>query len=248
MDLKLAAFRALLNDQSSNYTAVAVAVAALVTFGLVIVLALIATILPGRRAAKRGATAGGSDARGATSGEAMSATHDEAGSAVLDHRVEGSVARRPPLRRRLRRGFAGAALVTVIVVAGIIGAGALWYRGTSSDTYCAHSCHSMSKAALSWENSPHSAVPCTTCHESANRRAIPKNVITRLSYIYLQAIGGSARPDPVPSARCLACHTKVLDEHLTARNGETFTHREVLVETPACETCHDRQGHRSARR
>ena len=49
MYLKLAALRELILDPSANYTAVAVAIAALVTFFLVIVLALIALVMPARR-------------------------------------------------------------------------------------------------------------------------------------------------------------------------------------------------------
>ena len=219
MDLKLAAFRALLRDPSGDYTAVAVAVAALVTLGLVVVLALIASVLPGRHSPEGDGENTGAD----TSTEL-------------------------PVRRRKRLGYAGAAVVTVIAVAGAIGAGALWYRDTSSTAYCAQSCHSMSKAVLSWQNSPHAAVPCTRCHESANRRAIPQIAATRLYYVYLQITGGSARANPVPTARCIACHNEVLDTRLTARNGEIFTHRSLLEETSSCATCHGQQGHKGLRK
>ena len=219
MDLKLTALRALLRDPSGDYTAVAVAVAALVTLGLVVVLALIASVLPGRRAPEGDDENTGADA-----------------STEL------------PVRRRRRLGYAGAVVVTVIAVAGAIGAGTLWYRGTSSNDYCAQSCHPMSKAVLSWQDSPHAAVPCTRCHESSNRRAIPQIAATRLYYVYLQITGGSARANPVPSARCLACHTEVLDVRLTARNGEIFTHRSVIEATPSCATCHGQQGHEGLRK
>ena len=90
MDLKLTALRALLRDPSGDYTAVAVAVAALVTLGRVVVLALIASVLPGRRSPEEDGENTGAD----TSTEL-------------------------PVRRRKRLGYAGAAVVTVIAVASI---------------------------------------------------------------------------------------------------------------------------------
>lgn len=207
-----------MRDPSGDYTAIAVAVAALVTLGLVVVLTLIASVLPGRRAQKN--------------------NEDEDADASTEL----------PVRRRKPLGCAGAAVVAVIALAGAVGAGALWYRGTSSNTYCAQTCHSMSKAVLSWRVSPHAAVPCTRCHESGNRRAIPRIAATRLYYVYLQITGDSARVNPVPPARCIACHTEVLDVRLTARNGETFTHRNVIEATPSCATCHGQQGHEGQRK
>ena len=228
MDPKLAAFRALLRDPSSNYTAVAVAIGALVTFGLVIVLVLIATILPGRRPKKLDPSVDAPPEPGAPRD-----MHADA------HRI--------PSGPRRRLSCAGALLVGAIVAAGVIGASTLWYRGTSTDAYCAATCHAMSKAVLSWRNSPHSAVPCVRCHESASPRAIPHNATMRLYFVYLQFTGAPARSDIVPSSRCVTCHTSVLDAKLIARNGEPFTHREALVATPSCGTCHGQQGHQPSR-
>lgn len=56
VDSKLSALRALLQDPSANYTAVAVAIAAVVTFALAIILTLIAIVMPKRRAIPAGAT------------------------------------------------------------------------------------------------------------------------------------------------------------------------------------------------
>ena len=233
MDLKLAALRALLRDPSSNYTAVAVAVAVLVTFGLVIVLTLIATILPGRRPVRQH--------------EASSLPEgDDQGGAGANEDDDSLTPISPAARRS--RGCAGVALVAVTIALGAIGAGALWYRGTSVNSYCSQTCHSMSKAVLSWQHSPHSAIPCVRCHESADLRAIPRNAAKRLYFVYLQATDSTAGPDPVPQTRCIACHAGVLDAKLIARNGETFTHRQALVATPACDSCHGQQGHQPARR
>ena len=228
LDPKLAALRALLRDPSSNYTAVAVAIGALVTLGLVIVLVLIATILPGRRQKELD-----SPLSAQPEPSASDDAHPDAG--------------RVPAGSRRWLSCAGALLVGAIVTAGAIGAGALWYRGTSTDAYCAATCHAMSKAVLSWRNSPHSAVPCVRCHESASPRAIPQNAAMRLYFVYLQFTGAPARSDIVPPTRCITCHTSVLDAKLIARNGEPFTHREALVATPSCGTCHGPQGHQPSR-
>ena len=56
MEPNFAAMQELLRDPSANYTAVALAIAALVTFMLVIILTLIAVVMPKRRAVPSGNT------------------------------------------------------------------------------------------------------------------------------------------------------------------------------------------------
>jgi len=209
VELKLAALRELIRDPSANYTAVAVAIAALVTFFLVVILALIALVMPARRSAR----AGESDASAP------------------------------------RLGVAGTLLLSLIVLLGISGAAGLWYQQTSTDTFCAQTCHSMQKAALSWARSPHESVSCIRCHEDSGLASVPRNSAYRLFYVYRQYVdNGPVVPLAVPASRCLSCHNDLLDAKLIARNGDPFTHREVLAEGSSCRSCHRSQGHEPGRK
>ena len=207
MDPKLAALRELLRDPSANYTAVAVAIAALVTFVLAVILTLVAAVMPKRRA--------------------LAAASDS-----------------PP-----RLGVVGSILIVVVVIAGVTGASALWYQQTSTDEFCAQTCHSMQPATLSWTRSPHGTVSCIRCHESSALSEAPRNAAYRLYYVYREYVSkGPIVPLAVPAARCLNCHQDVLDAKLTARNGDPFTHREALLDGASCRRCHRSQGHEPARK
>lgn len=209
MDLKLAALRELLRDPSANYTAVAVAIAALVTFFLVVILALIALVMPARR---------------------------NLGSNEVDTTAS-------------RLGVAGTLLLSLIVLFGIGGAAALWYQQTSTDAFCAQTCHSMQKSALSWARSPHATVSCIRCHEDSGLSNVPRNSAYRLFYVYRQYVNnGPVVPLAVPSSRCLSCHNDLLDAKLIARNGDPFTHRDVLADGSSCRSCHRSQGHEPGRK
>ncbi len=209
MDLKFAALQELLRDPSANYTAVAVAIAALVTFFLVVILALIAVVMPTRRRVRI----------------------DEADT---DH---------------ARIGIAGTLLISAVVVFGISGAAGLWYQQTSTDAFCAQTCHSMQKPALSWVRSPHASVSCIRCHEDAGLANVPRNSAYRLFYVYREFVNnGPVVPLAVPASRCLSCHNDLLDAPLIARNGDPFTHRTILADGSSCRSCHRSQGHEAGRK
>ena len=209
MDLKLAALRELIRDPSTNYTAVAVAIASLVTFFLVVILALIAFVMPARKSVRT----------------------DEVDT------------------RATRLGVAGTLLLSLIVLLGIGGAAGLWYQQTSSDMFCAQTCHSMQATAFSWARSPHATVSCISCHEDTGLANAPRNSAYRLFYVYRQYVdNGPIVPLAVPPSRCLRCHSDLLDATLIARNGDPFTHREALAGGSSCRSCHRSQGHEPARK
>jgi nitrate/TMAO reductase-like tetraheme cytochrome c subunit len=148
-----------------------------------------------------------------------------------------------------RLGVLGVVLIAIIVAFGIAGAGTLWYQQTSTDTFCAQTCHSMQKAALSWTRSPHSSVSCIRCHEDSGLANMPRNSAYRLFYVYRQYVDNShVVPLAVPASRCLSCHTDLLDTKLIARNGDPFTHRTVLADGASCRSCHRSQGHEPGRK
>ena len=209
MDLKLSALRELLRDPSANYTAVAVAIATLVTFFLVIILALIAAVMPSHRP--------------------LVAT--------------GQAATSP------RLGTLGSIMISLIVIMGIGAAAGLWYQQTSTDVFCAQTCHSMKQAALTWARSPHSTVSCIRCHEDPGLRNVPRNSAYRLFYVYREFVkSGRTIPLAVPAYRCISCHDDILDTPLTARNGDPFTHRQTVADGTSCRTCHRSQGHEPGRK
>jgi len=208
VDPRLSALAKLLENPSSNYTAVAVMIAALVTLVLTIILALIAAVMPKYR-------------RGKT--------------------TESSAPR--------RLGVVGVLLIVLIVAAGVIGAAALWYQQTSTNEFCAQTCHSMQAATTSWSKSPHNTISCIRCHEDSNVSAIPRNAAYRLYYIYREYVNpGPIVPLAVPASRCLSCHQDIADAQLVARNGSRFTHRATIQAGISCRSCHRSQGHEPARK
>lgn len=145
-------------------------------------------------------------------------------------------------RRRLPRWAAmavGLGLGLIIASAAVT----LWYAGTSSNQYCARTCHSMAGPAESWTLSAHSDVECIRCHEGRRWSSMPRGVASRAYSLYLELSDATPRGSRVPESRCLECHSHAVASALTARNGETFLHDEALAEDPDCVRCHGAQGH-----
>lgn len=202
MQVNLSAIRTIFVDPSSNYTAVAVAIAAIVTLVLLVAVSLIAIALPSRKA-------------------------------------DGEPAGDESPRRRL--GCAGWIAVASIALLGVLGGTAIWYRSTSSDRYCAKSCHAMAKPAASWAKSPHDGVSCIRCHEIAGPKGVPINIVYRASDLWAETLHRKSLHRSVPADNCLECHSTLLDAVLSARNGEPFKHRDLVGRS--CTECHGKQGH-----
>ena len=195
MDPRLSALRRLLADPAANATLLAVGVAVIVTFVLLVTSLLIAAALP------------------------------------------------PTPRRASTRTTHKARLVSwLIIVSGIIAASVLWYDGTSSDTYCARTCHTMTPAAASWNESAHANVACVRCHERQGVKSIPYNLAVRTRCLMLEITRSDAKRLGVPEQRCLDCHTGLGTARIEGRDGEVFTHAEVWTNR-SCESCHGVQGH-----
>lgn len=131
----------------------------------------------------------------------------------------------------------------VITLIGVGGALVVWYQTTSASDYCGKTCHSMNAAAQSWSASAHSAVPCTRCHEGRHWETLGRGVKWRTYCLYLEVTGGESVTRRVSRDVCLSCHAYVVRKPVVARNGETFTHDEVLEERAGCVSCHGAQGH-----
>lgn len=146
-------------------------------------------------------------------------------------------------RRAARRREAGCGISLLIVVVGAIAATAIWYRSTSSVSYCTTTCHQMAAPALTWSISVHDRVTCIRCHEGTGWAAVPTGLAMRASCVVSEITGRPTKRFPVPQSRCLECHQAVLDAPMRARNGEMFTHRDELASGATCESCHGKQGH-----
>lgn len=144
--------------------------------------------------------------------------------------------------RAARRVFAVVAGV-MLAVTGAAGAGALWYRATSTNDYCTRTCHSMAVPTESWAISVHSAVECVRCHEGRPWQNVPRSLAYRFDCLYLELTGDTPRGRPVQPATCLDCHAEAISRPLIARNGERFVHADALDDDAGCSRCHGTQGH-----
>jgi len=151
-------------------------------------------------------------------------------------------------RARRERGSRAASgcgvfvLAVAIVAVGLGVASLVWYRSTSTSSYCATTCHEMSKAAASWSVSAHATVACVDCHEADQYRGALRNSYTRIRDLWDHAGGRGTVRRRVSQSTCESCHEQQFGNQLTARNGETFTHSQVVGDKP-CEACHGTQGH-----
>lgn len=156
-----------------------------------------------------------------------------------DTAEEDEAARRDLTRRRAT----GCAASLAIVVLGVVAATAIWYRSTSTNAYCASTCHAMATPARTWAASSHARITCVSCHDGSGLRNVPTAIVQRVSCLVAVVNHKPSRRFPVPDARCLGCHSSILDTKMSARNGEPFTHREVLAAGASCASCHGEQGH-----
>ncbi len=145
-------------------------------------------------------------------------------------------------KRRMPRWLAalfGVALAALV----LLGATAFWYQSTSTNEYCAQTCHAMAGPAEKWAISSHAGVSCIRCHEGVQWQSFGAGVEGRARSLYYQLTGRKAQGRGVPAKNCLSCHIGLLDAQLTARNGEPFTHAALLKEDTSCTSCHGPQGH-----
>lgn len=146
-----------------------------------------------------------------------------------------------PEERKVRKNARAAA--TVAVLLGVVAASAAWYQATSTDRYCTQVCHQMAEPTISWRASEHSSVSCVRCHEGPPWLSFGRGVAGRVESLYLYVMDTEGNGRPVPAEICLDCHQGLLDEKMTALNGETYIHRDDYEEGRTCRSCHGIQGH-----
>ncbi len=166
------------------------------------------------------------------------------GFALPEESKQTTSAPRPESMIRRRLGKWTAILVTgPLATLAVAAAVALWYEQTSTNTYCARTCHAMAEPAQTWELSAHADVACIRCHEGRKWESFFSGVRSRMRSLRYQVTGTPGTKEPLPPERCMSCHANVMEKPLRARNGETFLHGEALTEDPACVRCHGAQGH-----
>lgn len=142
------------------------------------------------------------------------------------------------------RRLAAIAMWAVIGLASLVAVTAISYYGTSTNTYCTRVCHEMAAPAHTWEKSSHGSVSCVRCHEGSGLSALPTTLVMRTSCWVAHIRHAPSKLFPIPESRCLECHSSMLDKKLTARNGESFTHRDIATRPGAtCKRCHGSEGH-----
>ncbi|TLM97933.1 MAG: hypothetical protein FDZ75_03495, partial [Actinobacteria bacterium] len=134
-----------------------------------------------------------------------------------------------------------------VFLIGLTGTFAAAYGLTSSPQYCTSTCHSMDTPSSSWEQSAHANVSCVRCHEGRPWISAPQAIVLRMHDLSREFGYNDFRDLRVPSRNCLDCHARVLDVSLEARNGDPFTHRQVLDTRTRCNDCHGDQGHEQSR-
>lgn len=130
--------------------------------------------------------------------------------------------------------FAAALLVLVVLVG---------YIGTSTDRYCAETCHRDADATTSALEQGHAR--CASCHEVAGVMGVLPNTAARARMLvnYSQGATPEVVLRPVDSDECLWCHEDVAHQTIETERGILMSHKEVVTEGLPCQTCHDAAGH-----
>lgn len=128
----------------------------------------------------------------------------------------------------------------VLVVAALVAG----YAATSTNDYCARSCHRSSRDVLIAEKVVHA--DCVDCHAAPGIAGLPGNVADRLRMAFVRARGGT--PDNaraiVAPASCLACHADIAKGvAVRASANVRMRHVEPLAAGMSCQNCHGPVGH-----
>ena len=145
--------------------------------------------------------------------------------------------RKPP--SDLFLALTGPIAVTVLVVLALVGT----YLATSTDVYCAKTCHNSSAIAKKAVDIDHAA--CVSCHEQRGIFGILANASSRARMLVYYGLGRSPRKYSVAvdSVACLGCHGAVEGETVASKTGIRMSHKEVIEAGQPCAACHQATGH-----
>lgn len=155
--------------------------------------------------------------------------------------------RKPPTPEQIARRKARvrrARIVTwSIVVVGVFAAWIALFVGTSVNSYCGNTCHSMVQYAGTWKESPHASVRCVRCHEGDPKTTLVTASISRLKSV-VHAVTSTRSPGiALPPSRCLSCHESVMTRTVVTDLAVKMSHKEPIEAGATCSDCHGAQGH-----
>lgn len=142
--------------------------------------------------------------------------------------------RRKPLSTKTQVWlFAGIAFATATTAYGV----------TSTNDYCANTCHVMENSVSSWNEAPHASIPCVRCHEGRLIVSLPTATVSRVRHLTAELAGNAPRSAVVPSRVCMGCHEAQLEGSIETSSGIIVSHAEPLEAGISCDTCHDAVAH-----
>ena len=118
------------------------------------------------------------------------------------------------------------------------------YAVTSTDAYCARTCHRSSEGADTALAVDHAS--CTSCHEGHVVTGAVGNGLSRLRMLAMQTVSEAPTSSAVPveSSACLHCHRSIRRGVVVSSSGTRMSHAEVIAAGEACTSCHVAMGHR----
>ncbi|MBN2404162.1 MAG: hypothetical protein JXE06_01125 [Coriobacteriia bacterium] len=141
---------------------------------------------------------------------------------------------RKPLPRKLQIWlFVGITAATIATAYGV----------TSSDDYCANTCHVMAPSVASWNEGAHSGISCVRCHEGRLVVSAASGSMSRLRQLAAQLEGKEPVSAVVSSRTCLSCHAAQLEGSVETSSGIIVSHAEPLEAGMSCDTCHTAVAH-----
>ncbi len=214
------AIAALLTNPSENPRLALLVLSAIVLLVLLLVLIVLLLVTPSRkRVIVRRVVTEGPESAGAEPAPA-------------------STPLRPKLSSRLFLAASGPFAVSAMVVAALASA----YLATSTDGFCAHTCHSRSATISAAVDSPHG--PCASCHQRPGLAGVLPNASSRLKMALDSMLGSPATSEArVDSRACLGCHRDVTRATTMSSTGVRVSHKELLAVAIPCTECHPRAGH-----
>jgi hypothetical protein len=227
----LAAIRQVIIDPRANTRLSLIVLLGVVIIALLVVLVVIVLTTPTRKkVVKIRSYVGTAPTVAPGHGPATAEAGSEAGSPGSSER------RKAP--NSLFLALTGPVAVGVLVVAAFLGV----YVATSTDVYCAKTCHGSSEGVLQASQLRHA--PCVACHE-AGYVAIFSNASSRLRMVTAYALGHSPADASVvvDSRQCLGCHARVAGKTTVSTEGLRMSHKEVVSAGQPCRECHAQSGH-----
>ncbi|MDH4140901.1 MAG: hypothetical protein OEV43_10080 [Coriobacteriia bacterium] len=211
-------------EPTSNLTAAVLLVAMLVLVVLMIVVALLLLLTPGRRPKPSQPDIAGEQ------------------SATLLPPVELTAEERERLEARSKRRRLTSWIVVAILVLAALVSG---YILTSTQSFCAESCHAETDVVFSNVGDAHAGVRCVDCHEDPPAFGVLGALSARTRYVITSVTGGAPEgPASVGSSRCVRCHESIETETFEDLDrGVKVSHLEILAAGMSCQDCHPRVGH-----